>query len=173
MGTIASQQLSEDESELHCPQCKNIDLDIDSSFSMQLSIIKCLDCGFYFEGKCDEETLIKRFKKKFKTDDLAVSKSTKPKKENSMNKSELIAKIAEKSGLNQKDAGKALDGLTQAVSDALANGEDVTLVGFGTFSVKERAARTGRNPQTGEEIQIAASKVPSFKAGKALKDAVK
>ena len=66
MGTIASQQLSEDESELHCPQCKNIDLDIDSSFSMQLSIIKCLDCGFYFEGKCDEETLIKRFKKKFK-----------------------------------------------------------------------------------------------------------
>ena len=174
MGTIASQQLSEDESELHCPQCKNIDLDIDSSFSMQLSIIKCLDCGFYFEGKCDEETLIKRFKKKFKTDDLAASKSlTKPKKENSMNKSELIAKIAEKSGLNQKDAGKALDGLTQAVSDALANGEDVTLVGFGTFSVKERAARTGRNPQTGEEIQIAASKVPSFKAGKALKDAVK
>ena len=173
MGTIASQQLSEDESELHCPQCKNIDLDIDSSFSMQLSIIKCLDCGFYFEGKCDEETLIKRFKKKFKTDDLAASKSlTKPKKENSMNKSELIAKIAEKSGLNQKDAGKALDGLTQAVSDALANGENVTLVGFGTFSVKERAARTGCNPQTGEEIQIAASKVPSFKAGKALKDAV-
>ena len=90
-----------------------------------------------------------------------------------MNKSELIAKIAEKSGLNQKDAGKALDGLTQAVSDALANGENVTLVGFGTFSVKERAARTGRNPQTGEEIQIAASKVPIFKAGKALKDAVK
>ena len=90
-----------------------------------------------------------------------------------MNKSELIAKIAEKSGLNQKDAGKALDGLTQAVSDALANGEDVTLVGFGTFSVKERAARTGRNPQTGEEIQIAASKAPVFKAGKALKDAVK
>ena len=108
-----------------------------------------------------------------KTEDLAVSKSTKPIKENVMNKSELIAKITEKSGLNQKDAGKALDGLTQAVSDALANGEDVTLVGFGTFSVKERAARTGRNPQTGEEIQIAASKVPSFKAGKALKDAVK
>ena len=90
-----------------------------------------------------------------------------------MNKSELIAKIAEKSGLNQKDAGKALDGLTQAVSDALANGEDVTLVGFGTFSVKERAARTGRNPQTGEEIQIPAKKAPIFKAGKAFKDAVK
>ena len=89
-----------------------------------------------------------------------------------MNKSELIAKIAEKSGLNQKDAGKALDGLTQAVSDALANGEDVTLVGFGTFSIKERAERTGRNPQTGEPIQIAASKTPTFKAGKALKDAV-
>ena len=89
-----------------------------------------------------------------------------------MNKSELIAKIAEKSGLNPKDAGKALDGLTQAVSDALANGENVTLVGFGTFSIKERAERTGRNPQTGEPIQIAASKTPTFKAGKALKDAV-
>ncbi len=172
MGTIASQQLSEDESELHCPQCKNIDLDIDSSFSMQLSIIKCLDCGFYFEGKCDEETLIKRFKKKFKTDDLAASKSTKPIKENVMNKSELIAKIAEKSGLNQKDAGKALDGLTQAVSDALANGEDVTLVGFGTFKVTERKAKKGRNPATGEAIQIPAKKAPIFKAGKALKDAV-
>ena len=90
-----------------------------------------------------------------------------------MNKSELIAKIAEKSALSQKDAGKALDGLTQAVSDALANGEDVTLVGFGTFLVKQRAARTGRNPQTGEEIQIEASKIPAFKPGKALKDAVK
>ena len=90
-----------------------------------------------------------------------------------MNKSELIAKIAEKSGLNQKDAGKALDGLTQAVSDALANGGTVQLVGFGTFSVKERAARTGRNPQTGEEIQIPAKKAPIFKAGKAFKDAVK
>lgn len=172
MGNIENQQPSEDESELYCPQCKNTDLDIDSSFSMQLSIIKCFDCGFHFEGKCDEETLIKRFKKKFKTDDLAVTKSTKPKKENSMNKSELIAKIAEKSGLNQKDAGKALDGLTQAISDALANGENVTLVGFGTFKVTQRQAKTGRNPQTGETIQIPAKKAPIFKAGKALKDAV-
>nr|WP_266097008.1 HU family DNA-binding protein [Moraxella osloensis] len=90
-----------------------------------------------------------------------------------MNKSELIAKIAEKSGLNQKDAGKALDGLTQAVSDALANGEDVTLVGFGTFKVTERKAKKGRNPATGEAIQIPAKKAPIFKAGKALKDAVK
>ena len=90
-----------------------------------------------------------------------------------MNKSELIAKIAEKSGLNQKDAGKALDGLTQAVSDALANGENVTLVGFGTFKVNHRAGRTGRNPQTGAEITIAPSNVPAFVAGKALKDAVK
>ena len=89
-----------------------------------------------------------------------------------MNKSELIAKIAEKSGLNQKDAGKALDGLTQAVSDALANGEDVTLVGFGTFKVTERKAKKGRNPATGEAIQIPAKKAPIFKAGKAFKDAV-
>ena len=89
-----------------------------------------------------------------------------------MNKSELIAKIAEKSGLNQKDAGKALDGLTQAVSDALANGEDVTLVGFGTFKVTERKAKKWRNPATGEAIQIPAKKAPIFKAGKALKDAV-
>ena len=89
-----------------------------------------------------------------------------------MNKSELIARIAEKSGLNQKDAGKALDGLTQAISDALANGEDVTLVGFGTFKVTERKAKKGRNPATGEAIQIPAKKAPIFKAGKALKDAV-
>ena len=89
-----------------------------------------------------------------------------------MNKSELIAKIAEKSGLNQKDAGKALDGLTQAVSEALANGENVTMVGFGTFKVTERKAKKGRNPATGEAIQIPAKKAPIFKAGKALKDAV-
>ena len=87
-----------------------------------------------------------------------------------MNKSELIAKIAEKSGLNQKDAGKALDGLTQAVSDALANGEDVTLVGFGTFSVKERAARVGRNPRTGQSVEVGAKKLPFFKSGKELRD---
>lgn len=89
-----------------------------------------------------------------------------------MNKSELIDAIAEKAELSKKDAGSALDALVAAVSDALKAGDAVTLVGFGTFAVKERAARTGRNPQTGKEIKIAASKTPSFKAGKGLKDAV-
>lgn len=89
-----------------------------------------------------------------------------------MNKSELVKSIADKSGLTQDQATLALNGLTDTIRDTLAKGEEVALVGFGTFSVKERAARTGRNPQTGEEIQIAASKVPHFKAGKSLKDAV-
>nr|WP_309574601.1 HU family DNA-binding protein [Moraxella osloensis] len=97
----------------------------------------------------------------------------KPKKENSMNKSELIAKIQSKTVIDKKVMSNAIDALVESISEELANGGTVQLVGFGTFSVKERAARTGRNPQTGEEIQIAASKVPSFKAGKALKDAVK
>ena len=88
-----------------------------------------------------------------------------------MNKSELIAKIAENAELSKASAGRALDSLIQAVTDELANGGDVSLVGFGTYKVSDRAARTGRNPQTGAEIQIAAAKVPSFKAGKALKDA--
>lgn len=90
-----------------------------------------------------------------------------------MNKSELIARIAEQAGINKTQATAALQAVETGVVDTLANGGKVELKGFGTFSVKERAARTGRNPQTGEEIQIAASKVPSFKAGKALKDAVK
>lgn len=89
-----------------------------------------------------------------------------------MNKSELIAQIAEKSGLNPKDAGKALDGLTQAIAEEMANGGTVQLVGFGTFSVKERAERTGRNPKTGERLTIAATKAPHFKAGKPFKDKV-
>lgn len=88
-----------------------------------------------------------------------------------MNKSELVAKIAEGADISKASAGRALDSLIQAVTDELANGGDVALVGFGTFKVGERAARTGRNPQTGAEIQIAAAKVPSFKAGKGLKDA--
>lgn len=88
-----------------------------------------------------------------------------------MNKSELIAKISEGAELSKASAGRALDSLIQAVTDELAAGGDVALVGFGTYKVNERAARTGRNPQTGAEIQIAAAKVPSFKAGKALKDA--
>ncbi|NWN91518.1 HU family DNA-binding protein [Marinobacter adhaerens] len=90
-----------------------------------------------------------------------------------MNKSELIDEIAESADISKAAAGRALDAMTSSITGALKKGDQVTLIGFGTFSVKDRAARTGRNPQTGEEIQIAASKVPGFKAGKALKDAVK
>ena len=89
-----------------------------------------------------------------------------------MNKAELIDAIAASAGLSKADACKALDATLAAVTGALKGGDSVSLVGFGTFQVKERAARTGRNPQTGATIQIAAAKVPGFKAGKALKDAV-
>ena len=90
-----------------------------------------------------------------------------------MNKSELIARITEQAGINKTQATAALQAVETGVIDTLANGGKVELKGFGTFSIKERAERTGRNPQTGEPMQIEASKVPSFKAGKALKDAVK
>ncbi len=89
-----------------------------------------------------------------------------------MNKSELIDAIAAAADISKASAGRALDATTDAVTGALKKGDQVSLVGFGTFSVKHRAARTGRNPQTGAEIQIAAANVPSFKAGKALKDSV-
>lgn len=89
-----------------------------------------------------------------------------------MNKSELIDAIAASADITKADAGRAVDGFVDAVSKALSSGDSVALVGFGTFSVKERAERKGRNPQTGEEITIAAAKIPSFKAGKALKDSV-
>lgn len=89
-----------------------------------------------------------------------------------MNKAELIKSIAEKSGLTQKDADAALNGFIETIKETLAKGEDVTLVGFGSFDIQERAARTGRNPSTGDEILIAASKAPRFKAGKAFKDAI-
>ncbi|KJV36987.1 HU family DNA-binding protein [Luteibacter yeojuensis] len=89
-----------------------------------------------------------------------------------MNKSELIAAIAEKSELSKADAGRALEGFIEAVKDGLKSGGDVAIVGFGTFKVRSRAARTGRNPRTNEEIKIPASKVPAFTAGKALKDHV-
>ena len=89
-----------------------------------------------------------------------------------MNKAELVAKVAEKSGVTKKDAEKAVAGVFAAVQEALAAGDRVQVLGFGTFEVKERAARIGRNPQTGEELQIAASRNPSFKPGKALKEAV-
>jgi DNA-binding protein HU-beta len=90
-----------------------------------------------------------------------------------MNKSELIDAIAESSGLTKADAGRALEGFIGAVTGALSKGDSVTLVGFGTYAVKERAERMGRNPQTGREITISAARLPSFKAGKALKDAIK
>lgn len=89
-----------------------------------------------------------------------------------MNKSELIDAIAGSADITKADAGRALDAAVEAITNALKAGDQVTLVGFGTFAVKDRAARTGRNPQTGKEISIAASKVPGFKAGKGLKDAV-
>ncbi len=89
-----------------------------------------------------------------------------------MNKTEIIAAVAEKAGLSKKDAEKALKAFTDTVAEELAKGEKVQIVGFGTFEVSERAAREGRNPQSGETITIAASKAPRFKAGKALKDAI-
>ena len=89
-----------------------------------------------------------------------------------MNKTELVANVAEKAGLTKKDAEKALGAVIESIEEALVEGDKVQLIGFGTFEVKDRAARTGRNPQTGKEIEIAASRNPVFKAGKALKDAV-
>jgi DNA-binding protein HU-beta len=90
-----------------------------------------------------------------------------------MNKTELVHQVATSAELTQKEASKAVDAVFDTVLEALKNGDNVQLIGFGSFEVRERAARTGRNPQTGEEIQIAAGKVPAFKPGKALKDAVK
>ena len=89
-----------------------------------------------------------------------------------MNKSELIEKMADAAEISKVAASKALDAFTDEIAMALKEGQTVSLIGFGTFTVKERAARTGRNPQTGAPIEIKASKTPSFKAGKALKDAV-
>ncbi|HGJ5874862.1 MAG TPA: HU family DNA-binding protein [Arsenophonus apicola] len=90
-----------------------------------------------------------------------------------MNKTELINKVSEKSGLGKKDAEKAVNAFTETVTEALKSGNDVQLVGFGSFQVKPRAAREGRNPKTGETLKIAAANVPSFKAGQKLKEAVK
>jgi DNA-binding protein HU-beta len=89
-----------------------------------------------------------------------------------MNKTELIDAVAQSADLSKASAGRAVDAAIDAITNALKSGNNVTLVGFGTFSVRDRAARIGRNPRTGEEIQIKASKVPGFKAGKALKDAI-
>jgi DNA-binding protein HU-beta len=89
-----------------------------------------------------------------------------------VNKSELIEAIAESADLPKAAAGRALEAVIETIEATLKQGDQVALVGFGTFSVKDRAARTGRNPQTGAPIEIAAAKIPSFKAGKSLKDAV-
>ena len=89
-----------------------------------------------------------------------------------MNKTDLIDAIADSADISKAAAARALDGFVGAVTDALKKGDQVSLIGFGSFTVRERAARTGRNPQTGETINIKASKNPAFKAGKALKDAV-
>jgi len=89
-----------------------------------------------------------------------------------VNKTELIAVIAAEAGISKAAAGKTLSAITDSITSSLKSGEPVALIGFGTFKVSSRAARTGRNPQTGKEIKIAARKVPAFTAGKALKDAV-
>lgn len=89
-----------------------------------------------------------------------------------MNKSELIAAVAEAADLSKADSARAFDAVLATIKDALASGDSVTVIGFGTFLVRERTARSGRNPKTGETIQIPPSKIPAFKAGKALKDAV-
>lgn len=89
-----------------------------------------------------------------------------------MNKAELIAAVAEKTGLSKKDADKAVSAVFDSIKDALAAGDKVSVFGFGTFEVRERAARTGLNPQTKQKIEIAASKAPAFKAAKALKEAL-
>lgn len=89
-----------------------------------------------------------------------------------MNKAELIATMADKTELSKKDAEKALNAFIDTVTDELKNGDRIQLIGFGTFEVSERAERTGRNPRSGKEMVIPASKIPKFKAGKALKDAI-
>ncbi|XMB87244.1 HU family DNA-binding protein [Mycoplasmatota bacterium WC44] len=90
-----------------------------------------------------------------------------------MNKVELVAKIADKANVSKKDAENILNATVESITEAMAAGEKVALTGFGSFETRERAAREGRNPRTGETIQIAAQKTPAFKAGKALKEAVK
>ena len=90
-----------------------------------------------------------------------------------MNKTDLINAVSDKADLTKKEAGAAVDAVFESIQSSLQKGEKVQLIGFGNFEVRDRAARKGRNPQSGEEIEIPASKVPAFKAGKALKDAVK
>ncbi len=89
-----------------------------------------------------------------------------------MNKTDLVSAVAEQAQISKKDADKAVSAVVETITDALKNGDKVQLVGFGTFEVRQREARKGKNPRTGEEINIPASKAPAFKAGKALKDAI-
>lgn len=91
---------------------------------------------------------------------------------NGLNKSELVDQVASRANLSKKEAGLAVDAIFETIESALSSGEKVQIVGFGSFEVRDRSARTGRNPQTGEEIEIEARRVPVFKAGKALKEAV-
>jgi nucleoid DNA-binding protein len=112
-------------------------------------------------------TLRADIRKVYKYITISLSQGRKP-----MNKSELIAAVAENSGISKSQAGHVVDIITDAISNALKKGESVQLTGFGTFKINKRAARTGRNPQTGKEIKIAAKNLPTFTAGKALKDAV-
>ena len=90
-----------------------------------------------------------------------------------MNKSDIVARVAGRTSLSKAQAQDALDAVLEVIRDGLSNGDTITLIGFGTFSTKSRAARTGRNPRTGQRLAIAASKTPSFKAGKSLRDAVR
>jgi DNA-binding protein HU-beta len=90
-----------------------------------------------------------------------------------MNKTDLVNQVAEKSELTKKDAAKAVDALIETITNSLTKGDKVQLIGFGNFEVRDRSARKGRNPQTGEEIEISASKVPAFSAGKSLKEFIK
>lgn len=89
-----------------------------------------------------------------------------------MNKADLVSRVADKSDLSKKDVAKVVDAVFDTIAEALQNGEKVQLVGFGNFEIRERSARKGRNPQTGEEIDIPASRVPAFKPGKALKEGI-
>jgi DNA-binding protein HU-beta len=100
------------------------------------------------------------------------TKTTYPEVQTFMNKQDLVNAVAAKAELSKKDAGSAIDAVFEAIGGALETGDKVQLIGFGTFETRARAARTGRNPQTGAEIKIPASKVPAFKPGKALKDQV-
>lgn len=108
----------------------------------------------------------------FRQDMSGVNKSKNERKQKIMNKTELVALVAEKASMTKKDAAVAVDATFSAITDAMVKGDKVQLVGFGTFETKHRAERTGKNPRTGEVLTIAAITTPSFKAGKALKDAV-